>query len=134
MKLGKPTKHQLSLFLLRISVFVVMLFWTLDKFINPDHSAKVFQHFYFIGDAGVDFLKIIGGIQLIIILAFVLGYKKRWSYGLVFAMHLVSTVSSFNQYLNPWPNLLFFAAWPMLAACLALVLLKEDDRLLSVEK
>lgn len=25
----------LSLFLLRISVFVVMLFWTLDKFVQP---------------------------------------------------------------------------------------------------
>jgi hypothetical protein len=33
------------------------------------------------------------------------------------------------QYLNPWEpnNLLFFAAWPMLAACFSLYLLRELD-------
>jgi hypothetical protein len=29
-------------------------------------------------------------------------------------------------------NLLFFAAWPMLAACIALFLLREHDTLLSI--
>ena len=30
-------------------------------------------------------------------------------------------------------NLLFFAAWPMLAACLALYLLRDYDRLASID-
>jgi len=38
-----------------------------------------------------------------------------------------------RQYLNPWQNLLFFAAWPMLAACVALYLLRDADTLLSVD-
>jgi putative oxidoreductase len=30
-------------------------------------------------------------------------------------------------------NLLFFAAWPMLAACIALYLLRDQDTLLTVK-
>lgn len=127
-------KIQISLFSLRVSVFVVMLFWTLDKFINPSHSAKVFKHFYFISDAGPAMLKIIASVQLIIIITFLLGYLKKYSYWLIFIMHFVSTFSSYKQYLNPWPNLLFFAAWPMLAACLTLVLLRKEDTLFTLEK
>ena len=33
----------ISLLLLRISVFVVMLIWTLDKFIYPEHATAVFK-------------------------------------------------------------------------------------------
>jgi len=46
-------------------------------------------------------------------------------------MHAVSTLSSFPQYIDAFNNLLFFAAWPMLAACIALFLLREHDTKLS---
>jgi hypothetical protein len=39
-------------------------------------------------------------------------------------MHAVSTLSSWKMYLTPFaegPSLLFFAAWPMLAACVTLL-------------
>lgn len=39
---------RLSLLLLRLGVFVVMGVWTLDKFLNPAHTAAVFEHFYLI--------------------------------------------------------------------------------------
>jgi len=128
------SKLKISLFSLRAGVFIVMLFWTLDKFVNPDHAAKVFKHFYFISDAGPRFLKIIAAVQLIVVFAFVAGFKKKYTYGLIFAMHLISTLSSFKQYLDPWPNLLFFAAWPMLAACLTLFLLRDEDTFLALDK
>lgn len=123
---------KISLFFMRITVFLVMFMWTLDKFINPNHTAKVFERFYFISDASPIFLQIVGSIQLVIIFAFLAGIKKRYSYGLVFMMHLVSTLSSYNQYLNPWPSLLFFAAWPMLAACLTLYLHRNEDTFLTL--
>ncbi len=76
----------------------------------------------------------IGGIEVIVLLLFVAGYKKTFTYGVVLALHAVSTLSSFKQYLAPFdgPNLLFFAAWPMLAACIALFLLRDQDRMWSV--
>ncbi len=32
-----------ALLLLRLSVFLVFLMWILDKFINPDHAAAIFD-------------------------------------------------------------------------------------------
>ncbi len=55
-----------------------------------------------------------------------LGIAKRWTYGLVLVMHAISTLASFRMYLG-FDNLLFFAAWPMLAACFALYLLRDHD-------
>lgn len=118
---------QWSLFLLRIGVFIVMIMWTLDKFFNPKHSAKIFEHFYGISDS-IDMASyIIGTLQLILVLAFVAGIKKRITYGIIFIVHGISTLASYNQYLDGFNNLLFFTAWPMWAACFALYLLRDQD-------
>lgn len=123
-----------SLLLLRLSVFVVMLIWTIDKFVNPQHAAAVYEKFYFIPGVGPGALRAIGGLELALLAAFVLGFAKTWTYGLVLGLHAISTLSSFKQYFAPFEgaNLLFFAAWPMLAACVALFLLRYEDRYLAV--
>lgn len=71
----------------------------------------------------------IGAIELVIIVGFVLGVYKRFTYGAVLLFHAISTLSSYKQYLSPYEgaNLLFFAAWPMLAACIALYWLRDLD-------
>ncbi|NNM00206.1 MAG: DoxX family membrane protein [Gammaproteobacteria bacterium] len=124
----------IALLLLRIGVFIVMAMWTLDKFVNPDHTAQVFAAFYFTPGLNATAAYAIGALQAVLVLAFACGYAKRLSYGSVLAMHLVSTVSSWGRYVDPWtaPNLLFFAAWPMLAALIALYLLREADVLFTV--
>ena len=122
---------RLSLLLLRLGVFLVMLMWTLDKILNPGHAAAVFAGFYGIAAAEA-FLLLVAIAELVLIAAFVVGLFKRLTYGLVLVLHGVSTLSSFGQYLQPWDHLLFFAAWPMLAACVALYLLRDHDRLATV--
>ena len=123
-----------SLFCLRLGVFIVMLFWTLDKFVRPDHAANVFEGFYAISGLGSIIMKILGGLELVLIAGFFLGIKKRFTYGAILLLHGVSTLSSYKQYLAPFEkvNLLFFAAWPMLAACAALYLLRDDDTWFTV--
>jgi len=116
-----------SLFLLRISVFLVMFLWTLDKFVQPHHTAKVFEKFYGIGDLGEMTSMTIGALEILLLAAFVTGSWRRVSYGLVLLIHAISTFSSFPQYLDPFNNLLFFAAWPMLAACITLYALRDLD-------
>lgn len=123
---------QTMLFLLRLGVFIVMLVWTLDKFINPEHTAGVFKHFYLLSGISPLVLKIVGGLELLIILAFVAGYKKTLSYGFVLVLHAISTLASYKMYLAPFDNLLFFAAWPMLAACITLFYLRDLDTRFSV--
>jgi hypothetical protein len=116
-----------ALFSLRLGVFIVMLMWTLDKFVNPGHSARVFEHFYGISGSTDTIAYILGSLQLVLVLAFMAGIKTRITYGLIFLMHGASTLSSYAQYLDGFNNLLFFAAWPMWAACFALYLLRDQD-------
>jgi putative oxidoreductase len=126
----------LALLLLRLSVFMVMFVWTVDKFIEPQHASKVMAAFYSISGVGDVLVYLLGVIELAIILAFVLGFAKRWSYGLVLLLHATSTLASYQKYLNPLqpPNLLFFAAIPMLAACFVLYYLREADELWTIKK
>lgn len=130
-KLDQQTRLQWSLLLLRLGVFLVMLMWTLDKLVNPGHAATIFENFYFISGLGPAVLAIVAIIELIILVLFVAGIQKFWTYGAVMVFHAISTLSSFAMYLSPFENLLFFAAWPMLAACVALFLLRDADRKLT---
>ncbi len=125
-----------SLFSLRLTVALVMLVWNLDKFINPGHAATVYENFYRLGGLGPAVIYAIGAVEIVIVGAFLLGVMKRFSYGAVLVLHAISTFSSYKQYLAPFdgPNILFFAAWPMLAACLALYLLRDRDVMLTLGK
>jgi len=127
-------KLQVSLLFLRVTVFLVMFMWTIDKFVNPGHAAKVYASFYYIAGLESAVMYAIGAVEMILLLLFLAGYKKTVTYGAVLILHTVSTLSSFNQYLAPFegPNLLFFAAWPMLAACFTLFLLRDQDKMLSL--
>lgn len=125
---------QWSLLALRLGVFIVMFVWTLDKFINPGHSIKIFEKFYAISGLGESIAYALGALQLILILAFLAGLQKRLTYGLIFLLHGGSTLSAMGQYLDPFNNLLFFAAWPMWAACLALYLLRTEDTKFTLSK
>lgn len=129
-------KLELSLLTLRLSVFIVMLMWTVDKFVRVDHAKIVFEKFYLLTGFENAIMYVLAGAELMLILAFALGIHRRFSYGLVFLLHGVSTISTFKQYLNPFEggNLLFFAAWPMLAACFTLYALRDFDRMLSLGK
>jgi len=126
MMLSHQKKLEWALFLLRFGVFIVMFAWTLDKFISPGHAAKIFEHFYFLNGVGDNVIKGLGAVEMVIILAFLAGLWKRYTYGFVMIFHGVSTVFSWQKYTIDM-NLLFFAAWPMLAACITLFMLRDLD-------
>jgi len=124
----------MALVVLRLTVFFVMLVWTIDKFVEPQHASKIMEHFYFIKGVSNSIIYVIGAIELAVLCAFVVGFARKWSYGLVLLFHGISTLSSYKQYLHPLvaPNILFFAAWPMLGACFALYYLRDLDTLWTV--
>ena len=125
-----------SLFILRMGVTIVMLVWTVDKFLNPAHAAAVFEKFYFWPGLGETTAYIIGAIQAVIVIAFAGAFMKKFSYLAILVLHGISTFSSYAKYLDPFtgPNLLFFAAWPMLAACFVLWYLQDLDTKFSLQK
>lgn len=122
-----------ALLLLRVGIFIVMFVWALDKLVNPQHSAAVFAKFYGIDGLSEMLSYALGALQLILCGAFLAGLWKTITYGLIMVMHAVSTLSSMPQYIDAFNNLLFFAAWPMLAACIALFILRDYDTRLSVK-
>jgi hypothetical protein len=119
----------LCLLLLRLSVGLVMIVWAFDKILNPSHGAAVFESFYGVSGVGESIVRGIGIAQALIVLAFLLGVARTWSYGAVLLMHAVTTVISWSAYLQPLKNILFFAAWPMLAALVTLFLLRTEDQI-----
>jgi len=123
-----------AMLVLRFTVFLVMVIWTIDKFVRPTHAASIYEHFYFLRGLGPTIIYSIGVVELILLIGFVIGFAPRLTYGLVLLLHAVSTLSSFRQYFHPFegPNLLFFAAWPMLAACFALYYLRDLDTLWTI--
>lgn len=115
--------------MLRVSVFVVMLIWTIDKFVRPEHAISIFDRFYVVKGVGAEVVYSLAVAELLLLIAFVAGFAKRVTNGLVLLLHGLSTFSFYGQYLHPFEkaNILFFAAWPMLAACFALYYLRDLD-------
>ena len=108
--------------------------WTANKFVNPSGTAAVFQGCYGISDLSEIASYAVGALQGAVVIAFLIGFQKPWATAIVFVMHSVSTLTSMDRYLDPWtsPNLLFFAAWPMLTAIIALYVLRDHDTKFSL--
>jgi len=131
----KPSNLEVSLLIMRLATAVFLLVWAIDKIVNQAHAQNVFKSFYFTSPSP-EILTALGAAQTVIVLAFVAGFARFWTYGAVLLMHLVSTLSTYGRLINPWgpgAQLLFWAAIPILAAILALFLLREQDRLLSID-
>ncbi len=132
--MNEENRLKISLLSLRFTVFLVMIMWTVDKLFNTAHAMKVYEIFYFITGFEAFVFYIIGALELLLIVAFVIGLWKTFTYGLVFILHAISTLACIPYYLAPFegPNLLYFAAWPMLAACFTLFMLRDKDKMLAV--
>ncbi|MGY9106653.1 MAG: hypothetical protein ACKVG0_09000 [Alphaproteobacteria bacterium] len=63
---SSPAQLKLGLLLLRLGVAAVMIPWSIDKIINPEHTARVFENFYFVGglDASVSAVLASGSLLL----------------------------------------------------------------------
>jgi hypothetical protein len=131
----KPSNFEISLLTMRLATAAFLLVWAIDKIVNQGHAQNVFKTFYFTTPSP-EILTGLGVVQTLIVLAFAAGVARLWTYGAVLLMHLISTLSTFGRLINPWgpgAQLLFWAAIPVLAAMIALFLLREQDRLLSID-
>lgn len=132
----RDTKLEVSLLIMRLTFAAFILVWAVDKVIVPEHAKKVFANYYFTDLPAEPFI-IIGIVQIIFIGGFAIGFMRLWTYGAMLLMHGVSTLSTFGKLAEPWDagprGLLFWAAVPTLGAIIALFVLRDRDRLLSVD-
>lgn len=125
------SRLSISLLLLRLSLGLVMIVWAFDKILNPGHGAAVLEGFYGLAGVGEQVIRLIGVAQALIVVGFLVGVAKTWTYGAVLLMHTATTLVSWSAYLEPLENILFFSAWPMLAGLVTLFLLRAEDRIAS---
>lgn len=125
---------RMPLFLLRLTVGLFFLQWSLEKIIRPDKTTGIYDHFYGI-DLSVSFSQIMGGAELLLVAAILTGFKRRIVYGIAFVLHLGSTVSTWPQLTDPYSggNHLFAAAVPLLAALWLLHRMADYDDFLSLD-
>lgn len=119
-----------SLFVLRITVAIVLIMWTGDKFINPVHAENVWSGFFYMPTLGKAIFLGIGVVEAILVILFLAGRFKNFTYLAVLIFHTISTLAPFKNYLSAYSNdynLLFFAAFPMWGACFTLYLLRKED-------
>lgn len=126
----------LSLLVMRLSIFLVLLMWTLDKFLHPEHALHVFEQFYGLSEFSGALMMSLAIVESLVILLFVSGLFKGLTYLAVLIFHTISVLSSYPAYFTPFnsPHLLFFAAIPMWAACLSLYLMRDSDEWLILSK
>lgn len=125
-------KIKTGLAIIRITVAAFFLVWSIEKIIAPELTQGVFSRFYFLTIPS-GFSVAIGIAQTAIVLLFLAGLFKVWTYGAVLGMHAVSVLASYQPLLTPYtpPNHLFWAAVPTLGAIVALFLMRDEDQLLT---
>ncbi len=126
-------KIRLSLAIIRITTALFFLIWSVEKIIKPEIAQRVFDRFYGL-EITPNISVMIGVIQTLIVLGFLAGLFKTFTYGALLGMHTVSVLSTYQQLINPYqpPNHLFWAGVPVLGALIALFILRKNDTLLTL--
>ncbi len=115
-----------GLFLLRVSTGWLLVLWGLDKFFATDHAVRVAENFYLgIGSQKV-VLWALGGLEILLGLAVVLGFFRKWAYPATAVVLGITMLSVWNSIIDPWGwvfqgnNALFYPSLPMFAGALVL--------------
>jgi len=124
---------KLPLFLTRLGIFLFMLPWQLTRFKNPEMIDTISKTYYKFSMPEIG-STITGVLMMALLIAFLVGFKKKISYLLVLVLHGIGTVMTIPNLIPGLEgyNQLFLAAVPALAAMLLLYCLRDEDTMLSV--
>ena len=124
---------KLPLFLTRLGIFLFMLPWQLTRFKNPEMIDTISKTYYKFSMPEVG-STITGVLMMALLIAFLVGFKKKISYLLVLVLHGIGTVMTIPNLIPGLEgyNQLFLAAVPALAAMLLLYCLRDEDTMFSV--
>ncbi len=127
-------KLTVALLVLRVGLAVFLVLFGLDKLVATGMAQDVYVQFYGL-PLSAALVQVAGALEILLGLAILAGLWKTLSYGLGLALHAVSTAATYRELLVPFgDNHLFLAAIPVLAAFVALFLLRRHDTLWSVSR
>ncbi len=130
----KEQRLETGLFVMRLCIAIFFLVWSIQKLVVPEATQRIFERFYLF-QIPIAASYAIGIVQTLVILMFLGGLFKTFSYGALLGMHAVSIISTYKQLLDPYKptHLLFWAGVPVLAALIALFLLRDSDNFWTVK-
>lgn len=125
---------RLPLFLTRLSIFLFMLPWQIMRFTKPDVINNISNKYYKFSMPEIG-STITGVLMIALLIAFLIGFKKKISYLLVLILHGIGTAMTIPNLIPGIEgyNQLFLAAIPALGAMLLLYCLRDEDTMLSVD-
>jgi hypothetical protein len=142
-----PKNLPIALLILRLGIGAFLLVWASLKFLRPEWMVNVFRNTYGLEWVTADYAYAVGGVQLILVLAFIFGLFRTFSYGLTTIMHgtgivgaflsgsllfkggLIKAISTgtFEIGYTSFPANLLWTSVATLGALVALLLLRESD-------
>ncbi len=132
--MNETGRLRVALLVLRLGLGVFLALWSVDKLVQSQGTVHIFSHFYGLHIPATA-ARVIGVAELLLSAAFLAGWWKTGTYGLALLLHTVSTLSTYRELLSPFGrNHLFIAGVPVLAAFVALFVLRREDTLLSLDR
>lgn len=122
-----------SLLVLRISLGLLMLIWGIDKLVNVEHGLEVSKHFYLDQFSSTTLLQAFGVLQIILGLAVVLGWLRRFAYPLLLLITGATLLGVWRSVVDPWGwyleggNVLFYPSLIIFAAAWVLYCFRAED-------
>ena len=125
---------EIGLFVMRLSLGIFFIALIIQKFLAYRPTTVNFTGFYSIETSIFFYPVLFTAIALIII--FLSGLCKTFSYGIFLGLQLVFVGSMYNEMFQPQqPNyVLFWASIPMTGAFISLFLLRDKDIFLNFSK
>jgi len=123
-----------TLLLLRISLGWLLVIWGADKVFNVEHGMAVANKFYFGFLAAEGAMRIAGVLQMLVGLAVVVGFARRWVYPLQVVLNGASLLAVMQSVIDPWSwvfegsNALFYPSLIIFAASLLLIAFRDEDK------
>lgn len=127
------------LFACRLSVVVVFLVWTYNKFVRPEHGVEMMATYYMIPNVPQSLILAFAVFELVMICLVLLGLFRRVTRGffLFLSVLAVSVPEVLKGYVtavvdHPHPTILFFTGFCVLACSFAIYYLRDYDNWLSL--
>lgn len=124
-----------ALLLLRISVGLLIVWWGLDKIVNPAHGLAVSDRFYGGLLTWPALMPIFGGVQIAAGLLFMVGLFRRVVDPVVLLINAGTMVGVWRSIVDPWgwvlegTNALFYPSLTIFAASLLLLAIRSEETL-----
>jgi len=124
-----------SLLLLRVSLGWLMVVWGVDKLTDVEHAQRVAESFYLGIGTGAGFLSAAGVAQILLGLAAVVGWKRRWVWPVLVLVNGITLLAVWKSIVDPWGfaleggSLVFYSSAPIFAGILVGWAFLEEDTL-----